>query len=256
VQAEPSPDGARARSAGGVGVAVEGVGRVFPGPVVALADVSFTLERGEFVALTGPSGSGKSTLLAIIGGLDHPSQGRVVVDGSRLPSDGIPASYHRDVVGFVFQEHHLLTHLTARANVELPMIGAGVGSSERRRRALELLDEVGLAHRVEALPSRMSGGERQRVAVARALANEPRLLLADEPTGSLDRAAGERVLALLEHARARRSMTMLVVSYDQLIASRADRMLTMADGRLVEDGPPGQRPSSSLPERAVPRQAG
>jgi len=218
-------------------VVADGVSRVHPGPVVAVADVSLTLEPGEFVALTGPSGSGKTSLLSLIGGLDRPTSGSVEVDGERIcEADGAAlARYHRDGVGFVFQHHHLLAHLTPVANVELPLIGAGVPRSERRERARALLDEVGLSHRADALIPHLSGGERQRVALARALANDPSLLLADEPTGSLDTAATERVLSLLDSSRERRGMTMLIVTYDSVVAARADRTLHMRDGRLVPE---------------------
>jgi ABC-type lipoprotein export system ATPase subunit len=220
----------------GARVVVDAVSRVHPGPVVAVADVSLTLEPGEFVALTGPSGSGKTSLLSLIGALDQPTSGSVEVDGVVVSGeDGNRARYHREVVGFVFQHHHLLAHLSPLTNVELPLIGAGVPRSERRARAAELLEEVGLAHRAEAEIPHLSGGERQRVALARALANDPRLLLADEPTGSLDTAATQRVLSLVESSRERRGMTMLIVTYDSAVAARADRVLHMRDGRLVSE---------------------
>jgi ABC-type lipoprotein export system ATPase subunit len=214
-------------------VVVDSVRRVHPGPVVALDGVSLTLEPGEFVALSGPSGSGKTSLLSIIGALDHPTSGTVSVDGAVL--DGQDASrYHRDVTGFVFQHHYLLAHLTAAANVELPLLAApGVKRTERRERALELLDEVGLANRAGSLTAHLSGGERQRIAVARALANEPRLLLADEPTGALDSDGAQQVLDLISEVRARRGTTALIVTHDPLVAARADRRLTLRDGRLV-----------------------
>jgi putative ABC transport system ATP-binding protein len=221
----------------GARVVVEGVARVHPGPIVAVAEVSLTLEPGEFVALTGPSGSGKTSLLALIGGLDAPSSGSIEVDGARLGRGADLSRYHRETVGFVFQHHHLLPHLTAVVNVELALLGAGVGRRERRERALALLDEVGLTHRADSTSAHLSGGERQRVALARALANNPRLLLADEPTGSLDSAATKRVLSLMDGARERRGMTMLVVTYDPLVAGRADRTLHLRDGRLVAEDP-------------------
>jgi ABC-type lipoprotein export system ATPase subunit len=228
--AEPAgPSGAR--------VVVEAVRRVHQGAIVAVDDVSLELEAGEFVVLTGPSGSGKTSLLSLIGVLDRPTAGRVLIDGEPIPEGSdARARYHREVVGFVFQHHHLLGHLPARANVELPLVGAGLGRRERRERATRLLEEVGLAHRLEELAAHLSGGERQRVAVARALANDPRLLLADEPTGALDSDSAQRVLDLLEDLRARRGMTMLVVTYDPLIGERADRVLHMRDGRLVPEG--------------------
>jgi len=222
----------------GAHVAVDAVSRVHPGPVVAVADVSLTLEPGEFVALTGPSGSGKTSLVSLIGALDQPTSGSVAVDHVEVtdPAPAARARYHRDVVGFVFQHHHLLAHLSPVANIELPLIGAGVPRAERRDRALSLLEEVGMSHRAEAQIPHLSGGERQRVALARALANDPRLLLADEPTGSLDTTATQRVLALVESARERRGMTMLIVTYDSAVAARADRVLHMRDGRLVSEG--------------------
>jgi ABC-type lipoprotein export system ATPase subunit len=215
-------------------VVTDGVSRVHPGPVVAVADVSLTLEPGEFVALTGPSGSGKTSLLSLIGALDRPTSGTVDVDDERVSeaSGAALARYHRETVGFVFQHHHLLAHLTPVANVELALIGAGVPRGVRRERARELLEEVGLSHRAEALIPHLSGGERQRVALARALANDPSLLLADEPTGSLDSDAAAQVLELIEDVRRRRGTTVLIVTHDAQIAGRADRVLHMRDGRV------------------------
>ncbi len=236
----------------GARIVVEGVGRRHPPDIVALADVSLAIEPGEFVVLTGPSGSGKTTLLSLIGGLDRPDTGTIAVDGVSL-REMAGDRYHREVVGFVFQHHNLLGHLPARGNVEIPLIGAGVGRAERRARADALLEEVGLGHRLDTLASRLSGGERQRVAVARALANEPRLLLADEPTGALDSDTAVRVLDLLEDARRRRGATLLVVTYDPLIGERADRVLHLRDGRLVDQVPAR---SSRSGETLVPRQAG
>jgi ABC-type lipoprotein export system ATPase subunit len=216
----------------GAEVVLERVRRV-RGAVIAVADVSMHVTPGECVALMGPSGSGKSTLLSVIGGLSRPDSGRVIVDGVAPEAHGGLAGYHRDVVGFIFQLHHLLPMLTAQGNVEVPLVAAGLSREARRKRALDLLDEVGLTGRTNHLPGELSGGERQRVAVARALANDPRLLLADEPTGALDSDNSARVLDLLESARARRGTTMIVVTHDPAIAERADRVLHMLDGRLV-----------------------
>jgi putative ABC transport system ATP-binding protein len=213
-------------------VVVEEVRRVHPGPVIALDGVSVALDPGEFVVLTGPSGSGKTSLLSVIGDLDRPDSGSVEVDDVGV-GEWSNDRFHREVVGFVFQHHQLLAHLPASANVEIPLIGAGLPRAERRRRALSLLEAVGLRHRIDSLAVHLSGGERQRVAVARALANDPRLLLADEPTGALDTEDTERILDLLEGARERLGMTMMVVSHDAAIGRRADRMLYMRDGRLV-----------------------
>ncbi len=190
------------------------------------------------VAITGPSGCGKSTLLNVIAAIERPDSGRVLVDGASVTDLEKPAAYRRDTVGFVFQLHHLLPMLTARANVELPMIAAGAPRAERHRRALDLLAEVGLRERAEERPATLSGGERQRVAVARALANEPRLLLADEPTGSLDSTSGNLVLSVLDRARARRGMTLMIASHDPLLGDRPDRFVHMVDGAVVgDDGP-------------------
>jgi putative ABC transport system ATP-binding protein len=216
----------------GAELVLERVRRV-RGSVIAVADVSMHVRPGECVALMGPSGSGKSTLLSVIGGLSRPDSGRVLVDGVPPETHGGLAGYHRDVVGFIFQLHHLLPMLTAQGNVEVPLVAAGISREARRTRALDLLDEVGLTGRTDHLPGELSGGERQRVAVARALANDPRLLLADEPTGALDSDNSSRILDLLESAQARRGTTMIVVTHDPEIAERADRVLHMLDGRLV-----------------------
>jgi ABC-type lipoprotein export system ATPase subunit len=217
----------------GAEVVTDHVSKSYDSRIVAVRDVSLRLEAGEFASLTGPSGCGKSTLLNLIGSLARPDSGSIVVDGISVPELRTPAAYRRTTVGFVFQLHHLLPMLSAGGNVEVPLIGAGIGRRERRERARELLAEVGLGARVDHLPSQLSGGERQRVAVARALANRPRLLLADEPTGALDSASSKRVLELLATLRERYGMTMLVVSYDPEVGRHADRTLSMADGRIV-----------------------
>jgi putative ABC transport system ATP-binding protein len=225
---------AESGSRSGVEVVADRVRREHAGGIVAVDNVSLTIEPGEFVVLTGPSGAGKTSLLSLIGALDRPTSGRVLVDGTELDgsSDDL-ARYHREVVGFVFQHHHLLSHLPACANVELPLLGAGLGRRERRERATDLLREVGLGHRLDSVAAHLSGGERQRVAIARALANDPHLLLADEPTGALDSDSTQRVLDLLQAVRERRGMTLLVVTYDPVMGRRADRVLHMRDGRLV-----------------------
>jgi putative ABC transport system ATP-binding protein len=215
-------------------VVVEGVCKRY-GRVEALRDVSLAASPGEVVALTGPSGCGKTTLLNVIASIERPDAGEVTVDGTAVTGLVHPTSYRRNTIGIVFQLHHLLPMLTARANVELPLIAAGVPRAERRRRAEALLAEVGLGERAEQRPSILSGGERQRVAVARALASEPRLLLADEPTGSLDSESGRRVLSVLDQARQRRGMTMIVASHDPLLGDRSDRRVRMVDGRIVDD---------------------
>jgi predicted ABC-type transport system involved in lysophospholipase L1 biosynthesis ATPase subunit len=215
----------------GAEVIVDDVSKRF-GRVSALRAVSLRVQPREAVVITGRSGSGKSTLLALIGGLEQPDSGEVLIDGQAIWRERDSARARREVVGFVFQRHLLLGALSARANVEIPLIGAGVHHADRRRRALSLLEQVGLAQRAEHLPSMLSGGERQRVAVARALANEPRLLLADEPTGALDSATSERVLDLLFGLRDRLGMTLLLVSYDRSLGARADRTIALVDGAI------------------------
>jgi len=228
-----SCDGRSSQAASGAAVSVEDVSRRF-GTIRALSHVSLNVAPAELVAVTGRSGSGKSTLLNLIGGLDNPDGGRIRIDGEPIWERSDTVTARRELVGFVFQQHLLLGELSARANVEVPLIGAGVGSAARRRRALELLDEVGLADRAEHLPSMLSGGERQRVAVARALANSPRLLLADEPTGALDSVTASRIVELLLGLRELHGMTVVIVSYDPDVHDRADRTLTLLDGRIVQ----------------------
>jgi len=215
----------------GAAVIVDHASKSF-GRISALRDVSLKVEPGEAIAISGRSGSGKSTLLTLIGGLEQPDDGKILIDGQPIWKQPRPARARREVVGFIFQRHLLLGTLSARTNVEVPLIGAGVHPAERRRRALALLADVGLADRADHLPSELSGGELQRVAVARALANQPRLLLADEPTGALDSITSERVLDLLFRLRDRLGMTMLVVSYDRVVGSRADRTVTLIDGMV------------------------
>jgi putative ABC transport system ATP-binding protein len=217
----------------GAEVVVEHVSKAFEdGRISALDDVSLRLEPGESVSLTGPSGSGKSTLLNLIGALDRPDSGRIIVDGDAL--DGRDASeYRATTVGFVFQFHNLIPTLTALENVQVPMLGRGLSRAERGQRARELLQEVGLALREGAFPATLSGGERQRVALARALANEPRLLLADEPTGSLDSETGTQVLQLIERLREERGATVLLVTNDDRVAATAGRRLRLLDGHVT-----------------------
>ncbi len=215
----------------GARVSVEGVSKDF-GRISALREVSLQVEPGEAVVITGRSGSGKSRLRALFGGLEQPDSGRVLIDGVAMWERPHSAEARRELVGFVFQRHLLLDSLSARANVEVPLIGARVRRAERRRRALSLLEEVGLAERAEHRPAQLSGGERQRVAVARALANEPRLLLADEPTGALDSSTSERVLDLVFSLRERLGMTLVLVSYDRSVGERADRTVALIDGSI------------------------
>lgn len=205
------------------------------GNVQALAGVSLAIPAGQFVSVTGPSGCGKSTLLQLIGGLDQPTSGRVLFRG--MPLDGgvdLDRLRSREI-GFVFQQFHLLPNLTAGENVQVPMFGDGRSDAERIRRAEQLLAEVGLADRARHLPGELSIGQRQRVAIARALANTPVLLLADEPTGSLDTASGREVMDLLGKLHAEQGLTLVVVTHDAEVAARGQRQVRMLDGRIVND---------------------
>ncbi|MGH9170092.1 MAG: ABC transporter ATP-binding protein [Acidimicrobiales bacterium] len=204
-----------------------------------LRDVSFDLADGDYASLVGPSGSGKTTLLSLIGGLDRPQEGTIVVDGHDLAelSGNDLAEYRCRTVGFVFQHFGLLEALTASENVELAMTLAGVSKlSDRRRRSSLLLERVGLNGRSGHVPGRLSGGERQRVAIARALANSPQLILADEPTGDLDEDSAAQVGDLLEQLRAEEGCTLLVVTHQHQLAERAERRLWLRDRMVVESG--------------------
>lgn len=201
--------------------------------VHALKGVSLEVRRGEYVAIAGPSGCGKSTLLHLLGGIDSPSAGWVELEGVRLGSlsDRDLTRLRLSRIGFVFQRFHLLPVLTARENVELPMAEAGLGGPERRARALELLEYVGLGHRAGHRATQLSGGEMQRVAIARALANRPALILADEPTGELDAATGQEVLDLFRRLNAD-GTTLVVVTHDERLAAEAGRVVKMLDGTI------------------------
>lgn len=205
-------------------------------PVEALSDLSVSIAAGDFVAITGPSGSGKSTCLHLLGCLQSPSAGRYWFEGrnvSALPPDEL-ALVRNTGIGFVFQSSQLLPRATALANVELPLMYAGVGSRERRERAATALVQVGLGNRLEHRPGQLSGGEMQRVVIARAVVGRPRLLLADEPTGALDSRTGEEVMQFLVQLN-EQGITVVVVTHDADIARHARREMTLLDGRLVAD---------------------
>ncbi len=200
----------------------------------ALDGVNLKVARGELVTVMGPSGSGKSTLLNMIGALDRPTSGEVYVNGTNLAEIRNKDAFRAETVGFMFQLHNLLPTMTARENVEVPMIGHQARRA-RRQRSEELLALVGLADRMNHLPGQLSGGQRQRVAVARALANNPPLVLADEPTGSLDTSAGQELMNLLRDLNASRQTTFLVVTHDPAVARRTRRVIVMADGRVERE---------------------
>jgi ABC-type lipoprotein export system ATPase subunit len=200
----------------------------------ALDGVSMKITHGELVTVMGPSGSGKSTLLNLIGALDKPTSGSVLIDGHDLANIRNKDAFRARTVGFVFQLHNLIPTLTARENVEVPMMGH-LGISERRTRSEELMELVGLGDRMRHLPNQLSGGQRQRVAVARALANNPPLVLADEPTGSLDSEAGRALMALLRDLNRSQGTTFVVVTHDISVARQTNRVLVMADGKIIRE---------------------
>jgi putative ABC transport system ATP-binding protein len=200
----------------------------------ALDGVTLSIEAGEFVAVMGPSGSGKSTLLNVLGTLDVPTSGKVFVNGQDLSTLRDVDRFRAKTVGFMFQLHNLLPTLTARENVEIPMIGFRDARS-RRKRAEELLALIGLPDRLNHLPGQLSGGQRQRVAVARALANQPPLMFADEPTGSLDTTAGQELMRLLKELNRSQGVTFVIVTHDPSVARQTQRVLVMADGKIVRE---------------------
>jgi putative ABC transport system ATP-binding protein len=215
-------------------ISARGVRKSFEdGRIAALAGLDLDVAEGEFVAIVGPSGCGKSTLLHLLAALDAPDAGSIRIAGHDLASGRDLSHFRARHVGMVFQLHNLLPALTASENVQLPLFELGLSARERRARAERLLAAVGLAGREGNRPPQLSGGERQRVAIARALANEPPILLADEPTGSLDSRSGRLVLDLLDELRRSRGLTLVLVTHDAAVAARADRIVTMLDGRAV-----------------------
>ena len=220
-------------------IALAGISRTFEvggRPVHALREIDLDIPAGEYVSIMGPSGSGKSTLLNIIGCLDRPTSGTYQLDGretSRLSETQL-SLVRRHKIGFVFQFFHLVPRLTAAENVELPLVFAGEDPRERRQRAGEALDAVGLSERSDHRPDQLSGGERQRVAIARAIVMQPAILLADEPTGNLDTSVGGEIIELLEQRNAD-GLTLLVVTHDPDIGERARRRVRLADGRVAAD---------------------
>ena len=220
-------------------IVLDRVSKVYPAAgdaPPALDGVTLSVEEGEFLALMGPSGSGKSTLLTILGAMNEPTSGRVEVDGIDLYGLGEErrADFRQEYLGFVFQQHHLMPYLTARENVELPLVVSKLSAAEKRSRALDALSRVGLESKAGRLPSELSGGEQARVAIARAVVNQPPLVLADEPTGNLDSATGRAVMEMLAGLNAA-GQTVIVVTHDESVAEAAGRVVRLRDGRVVAD---------------------
>ena len=236
-------------------IRTEGLTKVYGDGVQihALDHVSFEVQEGEMIAVMGPSGSGKSTLLNMLGALDRPSFGTVCIDDQDLSKVSRLDRFRSRTVGFVFQMHNLIPTLTAAENVEVPMRGRGLAAKKRRARVQELLELVGLADRAGHVPGQLSGGQRQRVAIARSLANEPRLVLADEPTGNLDSNSGAEVIHLLQTLNRERNTTILVVTHDRHVARATQRILTMSDGRIVDEHPVRDHLTEDLRELALSR---
>ena len=201
--------------------------------VHALQGVDVSIQQGEFVAIIGPSGSGKSTLMHILGCLDSPSKGSYSLDGINVEklSKGKLAKIRNTKIGFVFQTFNLLPHINVQKNVELPLLYAGMEKKQREKRAIEVLNSVGLGDRLKHKPSELSGGQRQRVAIARAIVNNPSIILADEPTGNLDSTSGSDIMTIFSNLHAQGN-TVIVVTHDQSIAKKADRVITIIDGKI------------------------
>ncbi len=217
---------------------IDSVSRQFDGGTVqALRNVSLAIGRGEYLAIMGPSGSGKSTLLNLIGALDRPDRGEIFFEGQSLSRMADPAGFRARMLGFIFQSFHLIPTLTALENVQIPMFAAPLPARRRATKAETLLALVGMSHRAAHLPPKLSVGERQRVAIARSLANDPPLLLADEPTGNLDSAAGAGVLELFDKLHQQHGVTLVVITHAREVADRAQRTVWMRDGQLHATSP-------------------
>jgi ABC-type lipoprotein export system ATPase subunit len=205
------------------------------GKVVALRGLDLEIRQGEFVAIIGQSGCGKSTLLQMLGSLDKPSEGTLNYRGKSLPDLSDHAAYRSHEIGIIFQSFHLLPTFTVLENVQIPMFEGNASRSERKERAVELLESVGLGHRLGHFPSELSGGERQRVAIARSLVNRPSVLLADEPTGNLDSVSAVQIIDLLLELHHRLGVTLVLVTHDVSVAERASRVIQMKDGVVISD---------------------
>lgn len=205
------------------------------GDVTALNRINLSIEKGSFVSIIGPSGSGKSTLLNMLGALDKPDSGEIIIGGMNLGLEKDLSDFRRDEIGFVFQLHNLLPNLSVQENVEIPLVGTDMSESEKQKRALKYIEAVGLLDKKDVKPNKLSGGQRQRVAIARALVNNPSIILADEPTGSLDSKTGEMVLNILKDMHEKYNVTLVIVTHDTDVAKLAERTIVIKDGQIIED---------------------
>jgi ABC-type lipoprotein export system ATPase subunit len=217
-------------------LALEHVSRIYPkGQCTALEDITLTIENHDYLAIMGPSGSGKSTLLHMLCGLDRPTEGLVLFEGKDIRNRQQWTLIRAKRIGFVFQAFNLLPTMTAEQNVEVPMLGLIRNAGDRRQRAKDLLYRVGLERRVKHRPNELSGGEKQRLAIARSLANSPDLILADEPTGNLDSKTSAEIIDLLENIRSKEGITLIIVTHENDIVRRVDRLIRIKDGRIISD---------------------
>ena len=203
--------------------------------VIALDGINLEIKKGEFVSIMGPSGSGKSTLLNMIGALDQADEGSIQVSGQNLMEKKDFSFFRSKEIGFIFQLHNLIPNLTASENVQIPMLQTNNSDEEMVKRATELLGSVNLGNRVDQVPTKLSGGERQRIAIARALVNHPNIILADEPTGALDSKMGDIILELLREIHEKENMTLILVTHEEYVAKKADRIISMMDGKITSE---------------------
>ncbi len=205
------------------------------GKVTALNRINLSIEEGSFISIIGPSGSGKSTLLNMLGALDKPDSGEIIINGIDLTKQKDLSDFRRNEIGFIFQLHNLIPNLKVEENVEIPLIGSNLSEKEKKRRASVFIEAVGLLDKKNDKPNKLSGGQRQRVAIARSLVNLPSIILADEPTGSLDTKTGMKILNLLKHIREVIGATLIIVTHDNNIARLADRTIEIRDGEIISD---------------------
>ncbi len=205
------------------------------GKIKALNGIDLEIEKGDFISIIGPSGSGKSTLLNMLGALDNPNSGTIIIDSVKLNQKEDLSDFRSQKIGFVFQLHNLIPNLSVLENVQIPLIGTGVSEDNMEKKAIDLLESVELGDKLDQKPTKLSGGQRQRVAIARALVNDPSIILADEPTGSLDSKTGDIILDLLKNIHEKNNVTLIIVTHESYVANMANRTIKILDGKIKED---------------------